>query len=213
MFMIATARGHLLGKVEVCSVTGDGLYGVDNSSDRGSGVALYNAPGELVTGGAANKTSARGPENNCGRNPCLPLDLGDGSNPSLRSTSSPPADLTRPQQSSTWEIEPGMIPRPRPQPCRRRHGALLRVVILGFASTNIVEINSVQNLIGVRKPLDWYVAPDTGEWRLAPIGSRCGKRALTAAGFGFPSNTERGMVVKRKSDGLLYSQLPVLKRQ
>ncbi|CUS11034.1 unnamed protein product [Tuber aestivum] len=106
-------------------------------------------------------------------------------------TSSPPADLTRPQQSSTWEIEPGMISRPRPQPCRHRHGALLRVVILGFASTNIVEINSVQNLIGVRKPLDWYVAPDMGEWRLAPIGSRCGKRALTTAGFGFHSDTER----------------------
>jgi len=35
LFMIATARGHLLGKFEVCSVTGDGLYGVDNSSDRG----------------------------------------------------------------------------------------------------------------------------------------------------------------------------------
>lgn len=48
LFMIATARGHLLGKVEVCSATGDGLYGVDNSSGRGSRVTLYNAPGELV---------------------------------------------------------------------------------------------------------------------------------------------------------------------
>ena len=44
LFMIATARGNLLGKVEVCSATGDGLYDVDNSR----GVTLYNAPGELV---------------------------------------------------------------------------------------------------------------------------------------------------------------------
>lgn len=45
----------------------------------------------------------------------------------------------------------------------------------------------MQNLIDVRTQLDRYVAPDTVEWHFASIGSRWTKRALTAAGFGFPS--------------------------
>ncbi|CUS10379.1 unnamed protein product, partial [Tuber aestivum] len=64
--------------------TGVILYGVDNRSGWESGVALYNVPGELVKDGTANKTPARSPKN-CVRNSCLPLDLGDGSSPSLKS--------------------------------------------------------------------------------------------------------------------------------
>ena len=84
LFRIAKARGHLLGKVEVRSVTGDNLYTVDDRSDQGSDVALCNAQAELVKGGAAKKTLGRSLENNSSRNVYLPLDLGDGSNPSLK---------------------------------------------------------------------------------------------------------------------------------
>jgi len=55
LFRIATARGRLLGKVEVCSVKDDSLYDIDNSSGRGSEVVVCNAPVELEKGSAANK--------------------------------------------------------------------------------------------------------------------------------------------------------------
>ena len=76
---------------------------------------------------------------------------------------------------------------------------LLRAVILDFASVNIVDITSVQNLIDVRTQLDRYVAPDTVEWHFASIGSRWTKRALTAAGFGFPSDAEGDINSKKKA--------------
>ncbi|CUS10710.1 unnamed protein product [Tuber aestivum] len=66
LFRIATARRHLLDKVEVYSATGD----------------------KLVKGSAANKTLGRSLENNVARNVYLPLDLGDGSHPSLKVVSS-----------------------------------------------------------------------------------------------------------------------------
>lgn len=76
---------------------------------------------------------------------------------------------------------------------------VLRAVILDFASVNIVDITSVQNLIDVRTQLDRYVAPDTVEWHFASIGSRWTKRALTAAGFGFPSDIEGDYSSKKKA--------------
>ncbi|CAZ82372.1 unnamed protein product [Tuber melanosporum] len=75
----------------------------------------------------------------------------------------------------------------------------LRAVILDFASVNNVDITSVQNLIDVRTQLDRYAAPDTVEWHFASIGSRWTKRALTAAGFGFPSDIEGENNNKRKA--------------
>ncbi|KAL0638030.1 hypothetical protein Q9L58_002966 [Maublancomyces gigas] len=64
---------------------------------------------------------------------------------------------------------------------------LLRSIILDFSSVNNVDITSVQNLIDVRNQLDRYAAPDKVEWHFAAVNNRWTKRALAAAGFGYPT--------------------------
>jgi len=62
----------------------------------------------------------------------------------------------------------------------------LKAVILDFSSVNNVDVTSVQLMIDVRNQLDRYTAPDTVEWHIACINNRWTKRALVAAGFGYP---------------------------
>jgi len=76
---------------------------------------------------------------------------------------------------------------------RRGHGDTgddprpnLKAVILDFSSVNNVDVTSVQNLIDVRNQLDRYTSPEVAEWHFAAVKNRWTKRALTAAGFGFP---------------------------
>ncbi len=45
----------------------------------------------------------------------------------------------------------------------------------------------MQHLIDVRNQLDRYAAPDVVEWHFACISNRWTKRALAAAGFGYPT--------------------------
>ncbi|KAK4144730.1 sulfate transporter family-domain-containing protein [Dichotomopilus funicola] len=63
----------------------------------------------------------------------------------------------------------------------------LKAIILDFSSVNHVDITSVQQLIDVRNQLDRYAAPDTVDWHIAYITNRWAKRALAAAGFGYPT--------------------------
>jgi sodium-independent sulfate anion transporter 11 len=67
------------------------------------------------------------------------------------------------------------------------HKPTLKAIILDFSSVNNVDITSVQNLIDVRNQLDRYTAPESVEWHFASINNRWTKRALAAAGFGYPS--------------------------
>ncbi|GAB1204100.1 hypothetical protein APSETT445_002749 [Aspergillus pseudonomiae] len=67
------------------------------------------------------------------------------------------------------------------------HLPILKAVILDFSSVNNVDVTSVQNLIDVRNQLDLYASPKTVQWHFAHINNRWTKRALAAAGFGFPS--------------------------
>jgi sodium-independent sulfate anion transporter 11 len=53
-----------------------------------------------------------------------------------------------------------------------------------------VDITSVQNLIDVRNQLDRYTAPERVEWHFASINNRWTKRALAAAGFGYPTEAQ-----------------------
>lgn len=62
----------------------------------------------------------------------------------------------------------------------------LRAIILDFAANN-VDVTSVQNLIDVRNQLDRWASPDSVQWHFAHIHNRWTKRALAAAGFGFPA--------------------------
>jgi sodium-independent sulfate anion transporter 11 len=63
----------------------------------------------------------------------------------------------------------------------------LKAVILDFSSVNNVDITSVQNLIDVRNQLDKYASPDVVQWHFASVNNRWTKRALAAAGFGYPA--------------------------
>ncbi|KAL2132023.1 hypothetical protein VTI74DRAFT_4307 [Chaetomium olivicolor] len=63
----------------------------------------------------------------------------------------------------------------------------LKAIILDFSSVNHVDITSVQQLIDVRNQLDRYASPDTVDWHIACISNRWTKRALAAAGFGYPT--------------------------
>ncbi|KAL6232982.1 hypothetical protein BDW75DRAFT_8301 [Aspergillus navahoensis] len=69
----------------------------------------------------------------------------------------------------------------------RSHLPTLRAVILDFSSVNNVDVTSVQNLIDVRNQLDIYASPHTVQWHFAHVKNRWTKRALAAAGFGFPT--------------------------
>ena len=63
----------------------------------------------------------------------------------------------------------------------------LKAILLDFSSVNNVDVTSVQQLIDVRNQLDRYAAPRRVDWHFASINNRWTKRALVAAGFGYPS--------------------------
>jgi sodium-independent sulfate anion transporter 11 len=105
---------------------------------------------------------------------------------------------TRRTNPQTWG-NPGDRPWNDPGPTRAQRKILLaedapisplptlKAVILDFASVNNVDVTSVQNLIDVRNQLDRWASPDTVQWHFAHVQSRWTKRALAAAGFGWPA--------------------------
>lgn len=104
---------------------------------------------------------------------------------------------TRRTNPQAWET-PGDRPWNDPGPTRTERKFLmaetatsplptLRAIILDFAAVNNVDVTSVQNLIDVRNQLDRWAAPDSVQWHFAHIQNRWTKRALAAAGFGFPA--------------------------
>jgi solute carrier family 26 (sodium-independent sulfate anion transporter), member 11 len=66
----------------------------------------------------------------------------------------------------------------------------LKAIVLDFSSVNNVDLTSVQNLIDVRNQFDRYASPEVVEWHFATINNRWTKRALAAAGFGYPAPTQ-----------------------
>ncbi|KAJ5956228.1 hypothetical protein N7501_010507 [Penicillium viridicatum] len=75
----------------------------------------------------------------------------------------------------------------------------LRAIILDFAAVNNVDVTSVQNLIDVRNQLNRWAAPDTVQWHFAHVHNRWTKRALAAAGFGFPAVSDRSALRWQRS--------------
>ena len=69
----------------------------------------------------------------------------------------------------------------------RLHLPTLKAIILDFSSVNNVDITSVQHLIDVRNQLDRYASPEKVDWHFACITNRWTKRALSSAGFGYPT--------------------------
>lgn len=87
-------------------------------------------------------------------------------------------------QDRPWN-DPG--PRRGQEVVSDDHRPTLKAIILDFSSVNNVDLTSVQHLIDVRNQLDRYTTPEVVEWHFAAINNRWTKRALAAAGFGFPS--------------------------
>jgi sodium-independent sulfate anion transporter 11 len=76
----------------------------------------------------------------------------------------------------------------------------LKALILDFSAVNHVDITSVQLLVDARNRLDRHAAPHAVQWHFANIHSRWTKRALGAAGFGYPSqDAESGQARHWKS--------------
>jgi solute carrier family 26 (sodium-independent sulfate anion transporter), member 11 len=63
----------------------------------------------------------------------------------------------------------------------------LQAVILDFSTVRNVDLTAIQYLIDIRNVLDKHAAPYTVQWHFACVHSPWAKRALAAAGFGYPS--------------------------
>ncbi|KAK6382619.1 hypothetical protein LTS17_003288 [Exophiala oligosperma] len=63
----------------------------------------------------------------------------------------------------------------------------LRAIVLDCSSVNNLDITSIQGLIDARNMLDSYAAPSWVDWHFATLWNRWSRRALAAAGFGFPT--------------------------
>ncbi|KAI0818065.1 sulfate permease [Xylaria sp. FL0064] len=206
------ARGRFLGRVQVHSVVGDHVTGIDNVA-----VSEY---GTFRSEPSASANS---------RSVFLPIDHQDGSNPGVELTSPYPGIfiyrfselLNYPSVSSTMEYlveyifahtrrttlnayaRPGDRPWNDPGP---KNGGTentdlptLKAVILDFSSVNNVDVTSTQMLIDVRNQLDRYAAPDVVDWHIACIQNRWTKRALVSAGFGYPAVRADGTHSRWKS--------------
>ncbi|KAJ5316359.1 hypothetical protein N7476_006666 [Penicillium atrosanguineum] len=91
-----------------------------------------------------------------------------------------------------------------PEPGRKANSGeedlpLLRAIILDFSAVNNVDVTSIQNLIDVRNQLNLRAAPLEVQWHFANVGNRWTRRALAAAGFGYPSTCPPVSMIRGKN--------------
>ena len=203
LFRVAKARGQFLGKVTVHSVIGDHL--LDGDGKYGGGAANQASEEQSET----HRSIFLPINHNDGSNPEVNVEqpypgifiyrFSEGLNyPNANHYTDYLVQAifqntrrTNPFTYSTAGDRPWNNPGPRKGKSEpdRSHLPLLRAIILDFSSVNNVDVTSIQNLIDVRNQLDMYAAPETVQWHFAHINNRWTKRALVAAGFGFPTPT------------------------
>ncbi|KAJ5688672.1 hypothetical protein N7462_003064 [Penicillium macrosclerotiorum] len=201
LFRVAKARGHFLGRVTVHSVVGDHLLDGDGK---------YGSFGTTKTPSDDEDHAHRSiflPINRTdGSNPDVEIEqphpgifiyrFSEGFNyPNanhytdyLVQTIFQNTRRTNPHAFRN----PGDRPWNDPGPKKGQEEAedtrpLLQAVILDFSSVNNVDTTSIQILIDVRNQLDLYASPRSVQWHFAHINNRWAKRALAAAGFGYPT--------------------------
>lgn len=86
-------------------------------------------------------------------------------------------------------------PDTSPNPTADQPLPLLRAIILDFSAVNNVDVTSIQNLIDLRNQLNRRAAPLEVQWHFAHIRNKWTKRALAAAGFGYPSSGASAAVI------------------
>lgn len=204
LFRVAKARGQLLGRVSIHSVVGDHL--VDGEGKYGS----YSADRTPSDDEDLIYRSIFLPiDHTDGTNPDIEVEqpypgifiyrFSEGFNyPNANHYTDYLVqkifENTRRTNPFSYS-KPGDRPWNHPGPRKgksepdRSHLPTLRAMILDFSSVNNVDVTSIQNLIDVRNQLDLYASPDSVQWHFAHINNRWTKRALAAAGFGYPAPT------------------------
>ena len=199
LYRLLKAQGHFLGKVKVHSVVGDhliedklpGYGGSDGNDDHDPATRNIFLP----------------INHNDGSNPHIEVDspypgifvyrFSEGFNyPNanhytdyLVSYIFANTRITNSNQYKRRGDRPWNNPGPRRGHSEPDHShlPLLKAVILDFSSVNNVDVTSIQNLIDVRNQLDRYASPNAVQWHFAYINNRWTKRALSSAGFGYPT--------------------------
>ncbi|PKY04883.1 putative sulfate transporter [Aspergillus campestris IBT 28561] len=199
LFRLAKARGQFLGRVTVHSVIGDHLLQDDGKYGPGKG--------DTQQEGDTQRTIYLPIDHTDGSNPEVGIEqpypgifiyrFSEGFNyPNANHYTDYLVDTIFRNTRRTNPFSYGKIgdrPWNNPGPRRgkseedRSHLPTLRALILDFSSVNNVDVTSVQNLIDVRNQLDSYTSPQTVQWHFAHVNNRWTKRALAAAGFGYPT--------------------------
>ncbi|PYH96398.1 sulfate/bicarbonate/oxalate exchanger SAT-1 [Aspergillus ellipticus CBS 707.79] len=202
LFRVAKARGQFLGRVTIHSVVGDHLVQGDGKYGPGSPPdAPYNDENRRSIFLPINHTDGSNPEVEVEQ----PLPgifiyrFSEGFNyPNANhyTDSLVQAIFRQTRRTNPFSYQrPGDRPWNDPAPRKgkaeesRSQRPILRAIILDFSSVNNVDVTSIQNLIDVRNQLDLYASPRTVQWHFAHINNRWTKRALAAAGFGYPTPT------------------------
>lgn len=221
LYRILRSRGRFLGRIKVHSVMGDQVIGSETNKALGE-YGTFSADSAVHTDPAARNVFLP-IDHADGSNPAVELSepypgvfiyrFAEGlTYPNASTTLDYMANYifsrTRRTNMSSY-ARPGDRPWNDPGPSKRRlkkaaannvnldadkeNLPTLKAVILDFSTVNFVDITSVQQLIDVRNQLDRYTSPDSVDWHIACINNRWTKRALVAAGFGFPAEREDGM--------------------
>ncbi|EHL03631.1 hypothetical protein GLAREA_00777 [Glarea lozoyensis ATCC 20868] len=215
MFRLMKAKGNFLGKVKIHSFNGDRVVGTTASPhDNGT---------FTKSGGAHEDALARNiflPIDHAdGSNPEIDVQepypgiyiyrFSEGfnypnANHYLDQLTNAIFARTRRTNPNFWKRRgdrPWNDPGPRRGKADDAHldRPTLKAVILDFSAVNNVDITSVQQLIDVRNQLDKYTAPSIVDWHFTNINNRWTKRALVAAGFGYPTVAgDQGQITRWK---------------
>ena len=221
LYRILRSRGTFLGRIKVQSVLGDQVIG--HQSGRALGEYGTFHPESASHEDPSSRNVFLPINHEDGSNPAVNLDqpypgvfiyrFSEGlSYPNASTTlefmTSYIFSHTR-RTNMTAYARPGDRPWNDPGPSKRRLKAAaagninldadkeslptLKAIILDFSSVNFVDITSIQQMIDVRNQFDRYAAPDSVDWHIANINNRWTKRALVAAGFGFPAERADGL--------------------
>ncbi|KAF9889885.1 Sulfate permease 2, partial [Aspergillus nanangensis] len=204
LFRAAKARGQFLGRVTIHSVIGDHLVQGDGKYGSGNGADAPAADADTISRSIflpINHTDGSNPEVEI-EQPYPGIFIyrfSEGFNyPNANHYTD---HLVRTVFEKTRRTNPFVYGRPGDRPWNnpgprkgkaeadRSHLPVLRAIVLDFSSVNNVDVTSIQNLIDVRNQLDIYASPQSVQWHFAHINNRWTKRALAAAGFGFPTPT------------------------
>lgn len=201
LFRVVKARGRFLGKVQVHSVIGDHIMDGDDTN---------SSPSDKEKAEKAERNIFLPMEHDDGSNPMVDVNsphpgvfiyrFSEGYNyPNANHYLDYMVQTIFKQTRRTNPNAYGKLgDRPWNDPGPRRGKSVdvdfdkptLKAVILDFSSVNNVDITSVQHLIDVRNQLDRYAAPDKVQWHFAYINNRWTRRALAAAGFGYPTDPD-----------------------